>query len=507
MNPLQVAPHTLARSLGDWQGDGPLHRALASGLRVLILDGRVPLAARLPSERALAQALGLSRTTVAGAYDTLRADGYAVSRRGSGTVAALPGPSLSLPSVPGTEGLIDLSRASPPAASAVPEAVRGAAEDLPRFLHDSGYDGTGLPHLRAVIAAHYTDRGLSTAPAEVLVTLGAQHAIHLLTHVLLSPGDRALIESPTYPHALDALRSARARVVPVPVSAEDGWDMDVALEALRRSRAALAYLMPDFHNPTGASMPADARERLIAAAEQSGTVLLADETTALLDLGTAPEQNPTVPEAAGPQSAQAPASSPTGVLPPPLGAGVRGGARTVVHIGSAGKLFWGGLRVGWIRAERGLIDRLVSARSAFDLGTPVVEQLATARLLEALAQVRAERGELLRAGEQTLRRLAAVHLPDWELPPVAGGISVWARLPQPGSSALALAAHARGLLVPAGPRFGPDGSAFERKIRLPFTSSPKELEAAVPLLAEAWGQARGGGRPPRNPRRIPDTVV
>jgi DNA-binding transcriptional MocR family regulator len=490
MNPLQVAPHTLARSLGDWQGDGPLHRALASGLRVLILDGRVPLAARLPSERALAQALGLSRTTVAGAYDTLRADGYAVSRRGSGTVSALPGPSLSLPSVPGTEGLIDLSRASPPAASAVPEAVRGAAEDLPRFLRDSGYDGTGLPHLRAVIAAHYTDRGLPTAPAEVLVTLGAQHAIHLLTHVLLNPGDRALIESPTYPHALDALRSARARVVPVPVSAEDGWDTDVALEALRRSRAALAYLMPDFHNPTGASMPADARERLIAAAEQSGTVLLADETTALLDLGAAPEQKPAVPEAVR-----------------PLGAGVRGGARTVVHIGSAGKLFWGGLRVGWIRAERGLIDRLVSARSAFDLGTPVVEQLATARLLEALPQVRAERRELLRAGERALRRLAAVHLPGWELPPVAGGISVWARLPQPGSSALALAAHARGLLVPAGPRFGPDGSAFERYIRLPFTSSPEELEAAVPLLAEAWGQARAGGRPPRNPRRIPDTVV
>ncbi|WP_029088593.1 PLP-dependent aminotransferase family protein [Brevibacterium album] len=502
MNAQRISPVSLVRALGAWGGDGPLHRCLTSRLRLLVLDGRLPLDARLPSERALSEALGVSRTTVATAYDALRESGYARSRRGSGTVVALPGPVHAAPAVPGAEGMLDLGRASLPAAALVPEAVRAAAEELPRYLPDSGYDGRGLPHLRAEIAGYYSARGLPTDPAQVLVTLGAQHAIHLLAQVLVRPGDRALLEAPTYPHALDALRAARARVLTMPVavgpeasSSADGWDVESGIGTLRRARPALAYLMPDLHNPTGATMPSADRERLVAAAAEAGTAVLSDETTALLRL-----------------EAQ---SSAEAALPRPLGAEGNGpgsgggrarGAGGVVHIGSAGKLFWGGLRVGWIRADRGLIERLVAARTSFDLGTPVVEQLAVALLLRRLPEVLAERAGQLSAGARALARLSARHLPDWEVPEARGGLTVWARLPHPASSSLALAAHARGVLLPAGPRFGPDGAAFERFVRMPLTAGPKEWQAAMPALAAAWQEACSGGVPPRQ-RPLPDVVV
>ncbi|RII41421.1 PLP-dependent aminotransferase family protein [Galactobacter valiniphilus] len=559
MNPLRLSPASLHRALGAWRdtlGGEPLHRELAERLRLLILDGRLPLGARLPSERALAEELGLSRTTVASAYDALRASGHAASRQGSGTVATLPGPAL-IPSKPLAEaGLVDLSRASLPASRLVPPALRTAAEELPTFLSGTGYDLRGLPHLRAKIARHYTERGLPTRPEQVMVTLGAQHAIHLLAAALLRPGDRALVEAPTYPHAAEALRLAGARLVTTPVVSTrpsppddgvpgpgarvaaggggagghaergaaanaaadagsaaglvgptspvpDGWDAEQFAATLRRATPALAYLMPVRHNPTGSSMSRATRAAVLAAARDSGTILVIDETTASLDLsGVGPGDafgDDVDATAAGVVRASETPTNPRG-----LG---RRAAASVVHLGSLGKLFWGGLRVGWIRAEPEIVERCIAARPAHDLGTPVVEQLAAAHLLDAWDEAVAERAEQLRASASALSRLASEHMPGWVVPPVEGGLAAWAVLPHAASSALAIAAREHGVLIPAGPWFGVDGGAFERFVRIPVTVGVEELERAIPALGAAWAEVSSHlGMGPAGPGRAVELV-
>jgi DNA-binding transcriptional MocR family regulator len=443
--------------LGEWRtASVPVYQALSDRVRLLVLDGRIPLESRLPAERELAERLGLSRTSVSAAYRQLRDAGFAQSRRGSGTTACLPGTSPVALSIVGG-GLLDFSTASLPAAPQLADAAVLAAARLPRHLADSGFDPIGLPELREAIAARYDARGLPTDPEQIMVTIGAQHAISLLARVFIGRGDRALIEHPTYPHAHEALRQAGARLVPVVVSADDGWDDTQLLQSLRTTNPAFGYLMPDFHNPTGRSMPAQQRERMLDAAARQGTVIVADETTAELSIDR--EQGDHLPLAAfGP----------------------------AVLVGSVGKTIWGGVRIGWIRAERPVIRKLIGARASHDLGTPILEQLIVAELLrEHWPAVLRDRSAILRAGRDRLEAALASRLPAWSVPHVDGGLSTWVGLGAPVSSQLALAARQHGLGIAAGPRFGIDG-AFERFLRLPIGYSADQTDRAVDALARAW---------------------
>ncbi len=242
-------------------------------IRVLLLDGRLGSGARLPAERELSQALDVSRTTVAAAYAQLRDDGYLVSVRGSGSTIALPGGQRGTQPW-GADLPLDFTKATSPAYPGLAAAYQQAAEEVPRYLGHHGFDMTGLPELREAIAQGYRERGLATTPDQIMVTMGAQHALSLLTQTLYSPGERILVEQPTYPHALDTFAAAGARMLPVPVTAEDGWNMAEAQLLIRRAAPSLGYLMPDFHNPTGMSMtPAD-RERLALLAQREGTTLV-----------------------------------------------------------------------------------------------------------------------------------------------------------------------------------------------------------------------------------------
>src|SRR4051794_32038465 len=174
-------PH-LARLLGVWRSSGPAYASLARAVRLLVLDGRLPLRTRLPGERELAEALGVSRATATAAYAALRDEGFLASRRGSGSWTRLPAdPHLAPASAAGGEDVIDLSCA----ASAAPEgalhaALAAATAELPRHLPGPGYDAAGLPVLREAIAEHLTARGMPTTPDQVLVAAGALHRLTLL---------------------------------------------------------------------------------------------------------------------------------------------------------------------------------------------------------------------------------------------------------------------------------------------------------------------------------------
>jgi DNA-binding transcriptional MocR family regulator len=453
-----------ARSLGllldAWRDDSgrPAYLALADRIRLLIMDGRVPLGTRIPAERELAGQLGVSRTTVTAAYADLREQGYLDSVRGSGSVARLPQPSSRVaPDV--APGLIDMTKAMLPAIPGLADAAQRAAQLLPSYLGHSGFDPIGLLVTREAIAARYTSRGLPTDADEIMVTVGAQHAIALLSRVLLSRGDRALVESPSYPHAMEALRDSGGRLIGVNVSVESGWDENGLEQVMQRTSPTLAYLMPDYHNPTGMTMSEELREKTVGLAAAAGTTLLIDETMAELTID-------------GP------------AVHPPFGVHATDAVRPIM-IGSLGKTVWGGLRIGWIRADRPVIQRLAIARNSGDLGTPLFEQLIAADLLSDFPPILQARGAQLRAGRDRMIELLAERMPEWRVPRPAGGLTLWVNLGSAVSSQLSLAARNEGLLLAAGPRFGIDG-AFERFVRIPFTHPIEEFEQATDALTRAW---------------------
>ncbi|GMA95330.1 hypothetical protein GCM10025881_21540 [Pseudolysinimonas kribbensis] len=335
-----------------------------------------------------------------------------------------------------------------------------AAALLPSFLGDSGFDVVGQRMLRRALADRFTARGLPTDPDEILVTNGAQAAIALIARTILGRGDRVLVESPTYPHAMEALRQAGGRLEPVAVTTDDGWDAAALEQVLQRTSPALAYLQPDYHNPTGRSMSPELREKLVAIAARQGTTLIVDETMGELGFDLEPGQ-PVVPF------------------------GVHAASDGVVTVGSVGKTLWGGLRIGWIRADRDLIQRFARARFGSDLGTPILEQLIVNELLPDYDRILLERRELLRTGRDHLRLLLADRIPDWHAPNPAGGLTLWVELGAPISSQLALAARSEGVVIAAGPRFGIDG-VFERFLRVPFSFPSQVLDDAVGGLAAAW---------------------
>jgi DNA-binding transcriptional MocR family regulator len=466
----RIGAHSFARLLGDWRPPGGrgLTAALADRVRLLVLDGRLPLQTRVPAERELATVLDVSRTTVAAAYETLREAGILNSRRGAGSWTQVPpgtvGSGMSSPFSPhGDRALFDLAAALPAPAAELRAAAALAVGDLDAHLGGHGYDLLGLPALRAAVARRFTARGLPTTADQVLITSGGQAAIALVLAALVTPGDRVLVEHPTYPNALEAVHARGARCVPVPLDLEsagaDAWDLELVTAAVRDAAPRLAYLIPDHQNPTGALLDAAGRERLVALARRTGTPLLIDETLAELTLG-------------GPGEA-------------PVAAHGAPDSALVITVGSAAKVLWGGLRIGWIRTAAPTIRRLAALRVATDLGGPVLEQLIATRLVDDLAPIVAARcAELATARDDLLRRLG-VAFPGWRPSHPTGGLSLWVDLGAPVSSRLVGAARRHDVLLAAGPRFGLAG-AFERYLRIPYTLRADRVEPALERLLAAW---------------------
>ncbi len=449
----RITARSLSHALGGWRTREPAYEALADGIRLLCLDNRLAPRTTLPAERDLAGVLQVSRSTVAAAYRSLRASAHIESTRGSGSMT-LPLGRRDFGRVAADPESIDLQQASPAAWPGLAGVMTEVAGDAASLLSRPGYEIVGTAGLRAAIAARYTDRGVPTTPDEVMVTTGAQSAIHLLAVALLRRGDRVLIETPTYPHAADGFRAAGGRLVGVPVTTTDGWDLDRARGAFERTRPIVAYLMPTFQNPTGRTMTAADEETIAQEAHRAGTTLVLDETTAELSIDRARTD-------------------------------LAFRTADVVRIGSLGKTVWGGLRVGWIRGSVDLIKRVLAVRPAHDLGTPEFEQAVAARLFAHLPEILDQRERLLREGHDVLVEALGRHLPGWTVPRVHGGVSLWVELDAPLSSALVMAARSHGLYLSAGPRFSVDGG-HDRHLRIPFTAPVDELSRAVDVLARTW---------------------
>ncbi|TQF02890.1 PLP-dependent aminotransferase family protein [Kitasatospora acidiphila] len=481
-----VTPPALARLLRTAQapaGPGhPVYRALARQVQLLLTDGRLPVGTRMPAERELAAALAVSRTTIAAAYDALRETGYLHSRRGSGSWTALPEgsrpPVDALFPVPpeGAGQVIDLGAATPPAPQPLfTEATARAVEQLPAYAQGHGHYPTGIPALREAVADRFTQRGLPTTPDQILITSGAMSALVLVFGALLRPGERVAVETPSYAHVLQALRNTGARLVPVPQRRDDPcgmprWDLTEWRQVMRGAAPRLAYVIPDFHNPTGALIDEQQRRDLLAAARSAGTLVVVDETMAELAW-----------------------RDPALQLPRPT-AGLDRAAQ-LITVGSASKLAWGGLRVGWVRAAPALIRQLAAERLHHDHGTAVLEQLICAHLLgERLPALRELRLGQLRAGAEALLPALRERLPQWRFAEPAGGITLWVDTGGLSGTAIARAGERTGVRVAPGALFGLDG-AFEGFVRLPLTVPPAAAAQTVErLAATAELAAREDGR-------------
>lgn len=461
----RVDTSVLCRLLGEWRQPGiRLTEALAAGVADLVDASVLPDGAVLPSQRHLAEALGVSRVTVAGAYDVLRARERLTARQGSGSRVRrtpdiiAPGASNRtegrLASHTGHEpGAIDLTSGALPGLPLVAEVLGSlppsAVTDL---VAGDGYYPAGLPVLRAAVAARYADDGWATETGNVLVTAGAQQAVWLVAHTLVASGDVVLVEEPTYRGSLEAFRACGARLVSVPMS-ERGLDLDHLERVLAHHRPRLLYVQPTAHNPTGRSMGPRERRRLAEIVQRYAVLTVEDACAADLMLDGGGRRLP------------------WGSLLPD---------GDVLTIATASKLFWGGLRVGWIRGPRSAITRLTEARKAVDMSGAAIDQVLTARLLRHAERAEVERRSQLRlALARSSEVLAKVH-PRWRWVPPSGGTGLWV---DTGEDAVALAERGlrNGVRVVPGPTSSVFGG-FGSYLRLPFWHPVEEFREGLTRL-------------------------
>jgi DNA-binding transcriptional MocR family regulator len=469
-------PPEFVHRLGQWRSrSGPAYRKLAEAIREAVSSGSLATGLNIPAERRLAEILDLSRTTVVGAYEVLRSEGWLESVQGSGTRicrSGSPRPQASAtrePSPPSRRqtvfrGLIESgsSRVSflglhfPAIAPELEEALSETARDSKSLFRHHGYTGLGLPALREAIASHLSVSNLPTRPEEILVTNGSQQAIGLAAALLLKPGDAVLLEDPTYLGAIDVFQSSGARLVPVPVGS-DGVDLDRLRESVERESPRLIYVMPNFQNPTGALLSSAARGEIVRIAEEHDTTILEDATLEDFDFGRRP--------------------------PPALAAFSRRGR--VLTVGSLSKLIWGGLRIGWIRAPEALLEPLANLKVMGDLGNSAIPQVVAVRLLGRIADIRKKRRQQVLERYDALAAELSSRLPEWAWKKPLGGLSLWVRLPRGDAQEFSILARRHGVAILPGSTCSPTNSHSEF-LRLPFCLEPAEIREGIRRLERAW---------------------
>jgi 2-aminoadipate transaminase len=345
-------------------------------------------------------------------------------------------------------------------AAGLRDAFVAALADARRTLQYSTTEGD--PVLRERIAARLGARGLETAADDILVTSGSQQALALVAAVTIEPGDRVLVEEPSYLAAIQAFKMAHAEVIPVPCD-DDGLDPDAAGELAARHGARLLYTVATFQNPTGRTLPLERRRALVEVAARTGLWIVEDD--------------------------------PYGELryrgePVPALASLPGAEGRVLAVSTLSKVAAPGLRIGWLRTPRSLRGPLVVAKQAADLHSSTIDQAAAARWLGAidldahvatLRRVYGERRDALVEGLAAALPHGSTHnRPD-------GGMFVWARLPDgwDAEPLLARALERDVAFVPGAPFFA--GAPDRAALRLSFTAHPPdEIAVGLQRLRTAW---------------------
>ncbi len=403
----------------------PIYQQIYEDLRESILAGKLPESTRLPPERTLAERLSVNRSTIVHAYRELVADGLIEQRVGSGSrvarnvghpprnsdvpwwitlppwqVGSYPQVLGELAATFGGERISFVQGVPPNDPSPLPEL----AKSFERVARDPAYvlsygDSEGHMPLREAIAARMRGRGCATVARDVLVLTGSTQGITLVAQSLAEPGDEILVEQPTYPGALQIFQIAGLRAIPVAVD-EDGMRVDHVEAILRTRKPRFIYTMPALHNPTGVTMNADRRERLVTLAQRARVPIVEDDPYGQLARTAAP-----------PLVAYAP--------------------DYVVYLSTFSKTIAPSLRLGWLTAPRTIFERLLLRKQSQDMATSLYVQ---GGVVDYLARDYDRHVALLRdelaARHLTARDAIAEHWPKTMRVAGAGGFYLWITAPR-----------------------------------------------------------------------------
>ncbi len=468
-----------------------LYRAIRAG----VLDGRLRPAERLPSSRALAEDLGLSRNTVTGAYDRLVAEGYLAARPASGLFVAEDMPESLGRSV--DHGRRDRAssfsrrgqRLIGAGSNREAEAPAGrifaiglpALDEFPleawrritnRRLRRSERDllahgdPQGLLELRQALADYLREaRGLRCGPEQILVVSGAQQALDLVGRVLLDPGDLAALEDPGYVGIRQAMLAVGARLAPVPVDAQG---LDPALLPKLAKGAKLVAVTPSHQFPLGGTLPLPRRLALLAQARAEDFLILEDDYDCEYRYA-----GPPLPALQGLEQATAEAGGDNG---------------RVIHVGTFSKVLFPGLRLGYLVLPPALLDGFRRVKAIADGHNSALPQAVLADFISEghLAQHARRMRKLYRQRQQAL--LAALQESCGDIlsvQPAEAGLHLVAHFKDGRDDSLAAAAcQAAGLAPSPLSRY-----CIQRKMSgllLSYAAwPPEELTAAAGRLAAA----------------------
>lgn len=465
----------------------PLYEQIAVQIREMIGRGALRIGDRLPANRELARSLGVNRSTVTTAYDELTADGLISSHVGRGTFvsaapegrrkgdgaapspmpwsALLPAdnrdrrPGWMLDALPRGQG-ISFAYGLPPHDLFPLDDFRRSTD---RVLRREGREllqlgaSSGYRPLQDYLAGQMARTGAAVSPDEILITNGCQQSLDLISRVFLRPGDEVALENPTYPGALGVFCGRGAKYVGIPVG-PGGPDLDLLEDLLAQRRPKLLYVVPSYHNPTGATMDLKARRRLIEIAARARLPIIEDDIYRELRY--------------------------EGPVLPPLKALDRYGL--VIYVNSFSKIGFPGLRVGWVAAPRIVIEHLNAEKQRSDLHASLLAQAAIWEFVRrgALARHLARSRKTYAARRDSMLDALRRYFPaeaEWTEP--AGGMALWVRLPAGiNTSQLLLPAADAGVTFSPGESFY--GSAPETdRLRLTFTqATPEEIDEGVRRL-------------------------
>lgn len=339
------------------------------------------------------------------------------------------------------------------------EALRQAADAV---LRERGrealqYSATeGYLPLRSWVAER-----LGASAEQVQIVSGSQQALDLIAKVLCDPGDAVAVAAPTYMGALRAFDAYEVRYLSV--ATDDAGIIPEALASALQARPKLLYLIPNFDNPTGATLPLARREAIVALARRYGVPIVEDDPYG--ELRFEGEALPSLYQ-----------------LAPEL----------VLYVGSFSKIMAPGFRLGWVVANAEALALLLRAKQAADLHTPITTQMIACELLQGgmaaqLAQLRAH----YRQQRDRMLNALAQHCPSdihWTRP--RGGMFVWLTLPAPlDATALAYAALERSVAYVPGEAFFADSSG-KNYLRLSYSvATPTQINQGVARLGELFTEA------------------
>ncbi len=354
---------------------------------------------------------------------------------------------------------LDLTINVPDASPVVTRVLTGPNDQIePGALTEGpGYHPAGHPRLRSAPARVLTTHGLGTSTEQIVVTTGAQQAIALAIRGLCRDGGTVGVEETTYPGALDVIAASGLKASPLAMT-PGGVSLSSVHATIRDQAPRLLYLIPSFHNPTSTLLSDEDRRRLVKIIATERVTTIDDMTLGDLDFG---DRHPT-----------------------PLAA--FDAAAPIVTVGSKSKVYWGGLRIGWIRANPTIISHLAGLKVAADMGSSSPTQVMATAMLDHHDEARTWRHDQIRRSLESLSEALDRYLPEWQWARPEGGPQLWVRLPETDATAFAQRALRRGIALVPGPLLAASGGIETDRLRIPLYPRPEALERAAKSLAAIW---------------------